>query len=32
MNVYQWVLYMALHNERHNQQIAEVLAAPGFPP
>lgn len=26
MNVYQWVFYMALHNERHNQQIAEATA------
>ena len=28
---YQWVLFMAAHSERHNKQIAEVKADPGFP-
>jgi hypothetical protein len=26
LNAYQWLLYIPLHNARHNQQIAEVLA------
>jgi len=25
LSVYHWLLYIPLHNERHNQQIAEVL-------
>lgn len=31
LNAYQWVLYIPLHTMRHNQQIAEVKATPGFP-
>jgi hypothetical protein len=27
LNAYQWLLYIPLHNIRHNQQIAEILAA-----
>ena len=26
LNAYQWLLYIPLHNVRHNQQIAETLA------
>jgi hypothetical protein len=30
LNAHHWLLYIALHNARHNQQIAEALApAPG---
>ena len=25
LNAYQWLLYIALHNSRHNRQIAEAL-------
>ena len=25
LNAYQWLLYIPLHNARHNQQIAEIL-------
>jgi hypothetical protein len=32
LNAYQFVLYIPLHNLRHNQQIAEVKATPGYPP
>jgi hypothetical protein len=31
MDGYQWILVVAAHNERHNQQILEVEADPGFP-
>ncbi len=31
LNAYQWVLYIPLHNMRHDKQIAEVKATPGFP-
>ena len=31
LNAYQWLIYIPLHNMRHNQQIAEVKASPGFP-
>jgi hypothetical protein len=31
LNAYQWLLYIPLHNQRHDQQIAEVKATPGYP-
>jgi hypothetical protein len=31
LNAYQWLIYVPLHNMRHNQQIAEVKANPNFP-
>lgn len=31
LNAYQWVIYIPLHNIRHNQQIAEVKANLNFP-
>lgn len=31
LSAHQWLLYIPAHNLRHNQQIAEVKAAPGFP-
>jgi hypothetical protein len=31
LNAYDWLLYIPLHNIRHNQQIAEVKATPGYP-
>ncbi|HEY6270640.1 MAG TPA: DinB family protein [Terriglobales bacterium] len=31
LNAYQWLLLVPLHNMRHDQQIAEVKAAPGYP-
>ncbi len=31
LNAYQWLIYIPLHNMRHNQQIAEVKADPNFP-
>ena len=31
LNAYQWLIYIPLHNIRHNQQIAEVKNSPGFP-
>lgn len=31
LNAYQWLIYIPLHNLRHNQQMAEVKAAPLFP-
>ncbi|MCI0490639.1 MAG: DinB family protein [Blastocatellia bacterium] len=31
LNAYQWLLYIPYHNLRHNKQIAEVKASPGFP-
>jgi hypothetical protein len=31
LNAYQWLIYVPLHNMRHNQQIAEVKSNPNFP-
>jgi hypothetical protein len=31
LNAYQWLIYIPLHNIRHNKQVAEVIADPGFP-
>ncbi len=31
LNAYQWILYIPLHNLRHDQQIAEVKATAGYP-
>jgi hypothetical protein len=31
LNAYHFELYIPLHNLRHNKQIAEVKAAPGYP-
>lgn len=31
LNAYQWMIYIPLHNLRHNQQIAEIKASPDFP-
>jgi hypothetical protein len=31
LNAYQWLVYIPLHNFRHNKQIEEVKASPGFP-
>jgi hypothetical protein len=31
LNAYQFVLYIPLHNLRHDQQIAEVKASAGYP-
>lgn len=31
LNAYQWLIYIPLHNLRHNQQIAEVKANAAFP-
>lgn len=31
LNAYQWLIYVPLHNMRHNQQIAEVQAHANFP-
>lgn len=31
LNAYQWLIYVPLHNLRHNAQIAEVKADPNFP-
>jgi uncharacterized damage-inducible protein DinB len=31
LSAYQWVIYIPLHNLRHNQQIAEVKATAGYP-
>ncbi len=31
LNAYQWVLYIPLHNMRHDKQIEEVKSTPGFP-
>ena len=31
LNAYQWLLYIPLHNIRHNQQIAELLTNADFP-
>lgn len=31
LNAHQWLLLIPLHNLRHDQQIAEVKATPGYP-
>ncbi|HYL38181.1 MAG TPA: DinB family protein [Bryobacteraceae bacterium] len=31
LNGYQWLIYIPLHTERHDKQIAEVKATPGYP-
>src|SRR5262249_4063011 len=31
LNAYQWLIYIPLHNIRHNQQIEEVKSDPNFP-
>ena len=31
LNAYQWLVYIPLHNIRHNQQIAEVMANANCP-
>ncbi len=31
LNAYQWLIYIPLHNVRHNKQIAEVRANANFP-
>lgn len=31
LNAYQWLVYIALHNLRHNEQVNELLSHPGFP-
>jgi hypothetical protein len=31
LNAYQWLIYIPLHNIRHNKQIAEVRANANFP-
>jgi hypothetical protein len=31
LNAYQWLIYIPLHTERHDKQIAEVKATPGYP-
>jgi DinB superfamily len=31
LNAYQWLLLVPLHNMRHDRQIAEVKATPGYP-
>jgi DinB superfamily len=31
LNAYQWLIYIPLHNVRHDQQIAEVKASAGYP-
>lgn len=31
LNAYQWLIYVPLHNLRHDQQIAEVKASPAYP-
>jgi uncharacterized damage-inducible protein DinB len=31
LNAYQWLLYIPLHNMRHDQQIVEVKGSAGFP-
>jgi len=31
LNAYQWLIYVPLHTMRHDKQIAEVKATPGFP-
>lgn len=31
LNAYQWLIYIPLHNIRHNKQIEEVKSLPNFP-
>ena len=31
LNAYQWIIYIPLHNMRHDKQIEEVKSTPGFP-
>ena len=31
LNGYQWLIYVPLHTERHDKQIAEVKATAGYP-
>jgi hypothetical protein len=31
LNAYQWLIYIPLHTMRHDKQIAEVKATPGYP-
>jgi hypothetical protein len=31
LNAYQWLIYIPLHNLRHDMQIAEVKASPSYP-
>ena len=31
LNAYQWLIYSPLHTMRHDKQIAEVKATPGYP-
>ena len=31
LNAYQWLIYIPLHNMRHDKQIQEVMATAGFP-
>lgn len=31
LNAYQWLIYGPLHTMRHDKQIAEVKASPGYP-
>jgi hypothetical protein len=31
LNAYQWLIYIPLHNLRHEKQIAEVKATAGYP-
>jgi hypothetical protein len=31
LNAYQWLIYVPLHTLRHDKQIAEVKATPGYP-
>jgi uncharacterized damage-inducible protein DinB len=31
LNAYDWLIYIPLHNVRHNKQMAEVKASPGYP-
>jgi hypothetical protein len=31
LNAYEWLIYIPLHQLRHDQQIAEVKADPGYP-
>ncbi|HUI76916.1 MAG TPA: DinB family protein [Bryobacteraceae bacterium] len=31
LDAYQWLIYVPLHTIRHNKQIAEVKATPGYP-
>lgn len=31
LSAYQWLLYIPLHNERHDQQILEVRSSAAFP-